>query len=88
MNEGFDPRGCDDDFGVNKLLIELAVLALLVGGRYERVALRLDPFAQTKLILSGAEKLRLLLRVLSTLRNFLVNKCRSYVVAPSQMLTS
>ncbi len=53
-------RGGDDDFGVDELLVKLGVLALLVGGGHEGVALVLEPFADAELVLSGSEKLRYL----------------------------
>lgn len=57
----------DDDLGVNELLIELGVLALLVRRGDESVPLVLDPFPQTKLVLSRAEQSRLLLGMLEAL---------------------
>ncbi len=51
-------RGGDDDFGVDELLVKLGVLALLVRGGHEGVALALEPLAQAELILGGSEKLR------------------------------
>lgn len=62
-----DVRGGDDDLGVNKVLVELGVLALLVGSGDEGVALVLNPLPQTKLVLGGTEKLWLLLGVLKAL---------------------
>jgi hypothetical protein len=62
-----DVRCGNDDFGVNKVLVELGVLALLVGGGDELVALLLDPLPQTKLVLGGSEKTGLLLSVHTTL---------------------
>lgn len=50
-------RGGDDDFSVDKLLVELAVLALFVRGCHESVALRLDPRAESKLVLGCPEEL-------------------------------
>lgn len=61
-------RRCDDDFGINELLVEFAVLALLIGCGDERVALIFNPFPQTKLVLSCAEQFRLLLSVLVALQ--------------------
>lgn len=49
-------RGGDDDFGVNQLLVELGVFALLVGGGDQSVALVLEPLADAELILSRSEK--------------------------------
>ena len=60
-------RGGDDDFSINELLVELAVLALLVGGGHESVALVLNPFPETKLVLGGTQQLWLLLGVLKAL---------------------
>lgn len=51
-------RSGDDDFGIDELLVKLGVLALLVRGSDEGVALVLEPLAEAKLILGGAEKLR------------------------------
>lgn len=45
-----DLRRSDDDFGVYKLLVKRAVLALLVTGRHKRVALVLEPFSNAKLV--------------------------------------
>jgi hypothetical protein len=60
-------RSSDDDLSVNKLLIELAVLALLVRGGHKSVALLLDPLPQTKLVLCCAQQTRLLLGMLFAL---------------------
>lgn len=60
---GSDVRCGDDDFGINKVLVELGVLTLLVGRGDELVALLLDPLPQTELILGGTEETRLLLSV-------------------------
>ena len=57
----------DDDFSIDELLVELGVLTLLVGGGDEGVALLLDPFPQTELVLSGTEKSGFLLCVLMAL---------------------
>lgn len=51
-------RGGDDDLSVDELLVELGVLALLVGGGHKGVALILEPLADAELVLSGSEKLR------------------------------
>jgi hypothetical protein len=59
--------GGDDDFGINEMLVELRVLALLVGCGDELVALVLDPLAQTELVLGGTEQLGLFLCVLETI---------------------
>lgn len=58
MIEGRGLRSGDDDLGVYELLVELGVLALLVGGGDEGVTLVLEPLADAELILSCAEKLR------------------------------
>jgi hypothetical protein len=50
-------RSGDDDLSVNKLLVKSRVLAVLVGGGDKGVALVLEPFANTKLVLGGSEKL-------------------------------
>lgn len=57
----------DDDLGVHEFLVEGRVLALLVGGGHQGVALFLDPLAQTKLVLGGTEETGLLLGVLAAL---------------------
>lgn len=44
----------DDDFSVNEFLVELGVGVVLVGGSDESVASILEPFADSKLVLSGA----------------------------------
>jgi len=44
----------DDNLSVDQFLVELAVLALLVGGGHESVALVLKPFADAELVLSRA----------------------------------
>jgi hypothetical protein len=49
-------RGGDDDLGVDELLVEFRVLAFFVGGGYEGVALRLEPFAEAELVLGCAEE--------------------------------
>jgi hypothetical protein len=60
-------RGGDDDFGIDQLLVKGRVLAFLVGSSHESVALVLEPLADTKLVLGGSEKSRLLLGVFATL---------------------
>jgi len=50
----FNVRCGDDDFGIDELLVELAVLALLVGGGDESVSLVLNPLAQPELVLGRA----------------------------------
>jgi hypothetical protein len=50
--------GGDDDLGVDKLLVELGVLTLLVGGGDEGVALILEPFADAEFVLCSSEELR------------------------------
>lgn len=60
-------RSGDDDFSINKLLVKGRVLTILVGGGDEGVTLRLEPLAQTKLVLSGTEKAGLVLGVLTAL---------------------
>lgn len=47
---------CDDDFGVDKVLIEGGVFALLVGGGYELMALILKPLAEAELVFGCAEE--------------------------------
>lgn len=49
-------RSRDDDLSINQLLIESRVLAFLVGGGDEGMALVLEPFAETKLVLGRAEQ--------------------------------
>jgi hypothetical protein len=51
-------RGGDDDLGVDKLLVELGVLTLLVGGGDEGVTLVLEPFADAEFVLCSSEELR------------------------------
>lgn len=63
MRGSSDVRSGDDDLCVNKVLVKLRVLALLVGRGDELVALLLNPFPDTKLVLRGSEELRLLLGV-------------------------
>lgn len=70
-------RSGDDDLGVNEFLVELAVLTLLVRGGDESVALLLNPLPQTKLVLSRAQKLRLLLGVLVALDDSISN-CNAF----------
>ena len=60
-------RSGDDNLGVDKLLVEGGVLTLLVGSGDESVTGILEPLANTKLVLGGTEKTRLLLGVLTTL---------------------
>lgn len=62
-------RSSDDDLGVNQLLVEGRVLALLVGSGHQGVTGVLEPLANTELILSGTQKTGLLLGVLATLEN-------------------
>ena len=64
---GFHVRCGDDNFRVNKVLVELGVLTLLAGGGDELVALLLNPLPQTELVLGGTEKTGLLLSVDATL---------------------
>lgn len=52
----FNIRSRDDDLGVNQLLVKGRVLALLVAGGHQGVALLLEPFPDAKLVLCGAEK--------------------------------
>lgn len=49
-----DVRGGDDDFRVNKLLVKLGVGVVLVRGCDKSVSGILEPFADSKLVLSGA----------------------------------
>ena len=62
-------RSGDDDFGINELLVELGVLALLVRGGDKSVALVLDPFSDTELVLCGSEESWLHFGVLLALCN-------------------
>lgn len=55
---GGDLRCGDDDLGVNELLVESRVLALFVRGADEGVALRLEPFAEPKLVFGGSQERR------------------------------
>ena len=63
-----DSRRCDDDFGIHELLIELAVLALLVRGRHERVTLVLKPFPDPELVLRCPEQTGFLVGMLLALQ--------------------
>lgn len=65
-----DVRSGDDDLGVNHLLLENAVRALLVGGGHKSVALVLQPLADTELVLGGTKELRLHLGVLIALWSY------------------
>ena len=62
-----DVRSGNDNLSINKVLVELGVLAFLVGGGDELVALLLDPFPDAKLVLGSSEHARLLLSVDTTL---------------------
>ena len=57
-------RGCDNDLGVDQLLVEGGALALLVRCSDQSVAGILEPLANAELVLSCAEKLRNLMRKL------------------------
>lgn len=70
-----DVRCGDDDLCVNKVLVELGVLALLVGRGDELVALLLNPLPDAELVLSRSEKLGLLLGVDATLDAQLSETC-------------
>lgn len=72
--------GSDDDFGVDELFVELRVLAFLVRGGHQGVALVLEPLADTQLIFCSAEQLRLLLGVLTTLYHLRLVHCLSGTV--------
>ena len=63
MRGSCDVRCGDDDFSVNKVLVELGVLTLLAGGGDKLMALLLNPLPQTKLVLGGTEETGLLLSV-------------------------
>ena len=60
-------RGGNDDFGVDQFLVELAVLALLIGGGDEGVALGFNPRSQAQLVLGRAQQLGLLFGMLMAL---------------------
>lgn len=60
-------RSGDDDFGIDKLLVESGVIGILVGGGDQGMALLLEPLPQAKLILSGAQEARLLFGMLAAL---------------------
>ena len=47
-------RRCDDDLSVDELLVKFAVGTLLVRGSDESVALVLNPFPDSKLVLGGS----------------------------------
>ena len=63
------------------MLVELRVLALLVGGGDERVALVLQPFADSQLVLSGAQQLGLLFGVDAALCHHV--SMQPYLFAPN-----
>lgn len=67
MRGSSNVRRGDDDLRVHQLLVKLGVLALLVRCGNERVALVLDPLADTELVLGRSEEIRLLLCVLAAL---------------------
>ena len=50
--------GGDDDLGVDELLVKGGVLAVLVRGGYEGVALVLEPLADAELVLGCTQELR------------------------------
>lgn len=56
-------RGGDDDFSINKFLVEGGALTVLVRGGHQGVTLLLEPLAETKLIFGGSEQKGLLLGV-------------------------
>lgn len=60
-------RSSDDDFGIDKLLVELGALSILVGGSDQGVALIFEPLPQTQFILGGSQKTGLLFGVLAAL---------------------
>jgi len=62
-----DSRGGDDDFGIYQLLVELGVLAFLVGGGDQGVTLILEPFPDPELILRCSQKLWYFFGVLAAL---------------------
>ena len=62
-----DIRSGDDDLSVDQLLVKGRVIAVLVGGGDQSVALVLNPLPQAEFILDGTEKTGLLLGVLTTL---------------------
>jgi hypothetical protein len=64
---GANIRSRDDDLGIDELAVKGRVLAVLVGGGDERVALVLEPFADTELVLGGSQESRDLLGVDATL---------------------
>ena len=57
----------DDDFSINKLLVEFGILAFLVRRGHKGVTLVLQPFSNPKLILGGTKQTQLLLGVLVAL---------------------
>lgn len=46
-------RSGNDDLGIDKVLVEFRALSLLIGGGDQLVALVLEPFSDTKLVLGG-----------------------------------
>ena len=51
-------RGGDDDLGIDEMLVEGRVLALLIRGGDQGVALVLQPFANAELVLCRTKQLR------------------------------
>lgn len=64
-----DLRSGDNDLRIHKLLLELAVLALLVGSGHESVTLVLNPLPDAELVLGRAQQVGLLLGVLVALED-------------------
>lgn len=60
-------RSSNDNFSVDQLLVKGGVLALLVGGSHQGVALVLEPLADAELIFGGTQQTGLLLGMLTTL---------------------
>lgn len=60
-------RSGDDDFGINKLLIESRVVTVLIRGGHQSVSLVLKPLPNAKLVLRGAKKAWLLSSMVVTL---------------------
>lgn len=58
----------DNDLGINQVLVESGVLAVLVRGRHQFMTLLLNPFPDPQLILGRPEELRNLFGVLVALQ--------------------
>lgn len=71
---GLDSRCGDDNLSVHQLLVEIRILALLVGSGDQGVALILEPFPDAQLVLGRAQHLWVVSRVLISLSSLWVSK--------------